>query len=88
MTKWKTSDITQQQVLEAFAKKGGFRDEALIRETGAPPKVVEAAMMREERLGNIDCGVSLRSGWLTNQGKATLAELRGHRSEEAAGIRP
>jgi len=50
----------------------------LMRETGAPEKVVWAAMMREDDRGSLDYGVNLRGGWLTKEGGgARLAALRG-----------
>ena len=79
MRKWKRSDISQEQVLRAFALPylagANRRDEVLMRETGAPEKVVWAAMVREEDRGLIDCGVNLRGGWLTEEGRRRLAEI-------------
>ena len=51
-------------------------DERLMAKTGLPEKVVYAAMEREDDRGYLEYGVSLRCGWLTEQGKACLAELR------------
>jgi hypothetical protein len=44
-------------------------DEVLREMTGQPPKVVLRAMERAQRHGLIECGVSLRSGWLTAKGE-------------------
>lgn len=51
-----------------------FADAVLGRVTGAPPKVVQAAMERAADRGLIDYGVSLRSGWLTPDGLALAAD--------------
>lgn len=40
-----------------------------------PEKVVTAAYMREDDCGHLECGVSLRTSWLTDKGTARLAEL-------------
>lgn len=76
--KWKRSDITQRMVLEAYAcrKKDDCVDEMLVKATGAPHKVVWTAMEREMSRGYVDCGVSLRVGWLTDAGHKRLACLR------------
>lgn len=50
-----------------------FADAVLQRDTGAPWKVVYSAMERASDRGLIDYGVTLRSGWLTDKGKALLA---------------
>lgn len=56
-----------------------FRDEelherelTLVTMSGEPFKVVTRAMERAHRHGLIEYGVSLRSGWLTELGKALL----------------
>ena len=76
-------DISDAQVCAAVQ---AFRDrdldppwpyEALAIETGQPEKVCYRAMERAERRGLIDVGVSLRAGWLSEKGKALLAEARG-----------
>lgn len=41
-----------------------------------PEKVVTAAYAREEDSGHLDCGVSLRTAWLTDKGQAELAKLK------------
>lgn len=42
----------------------------LVIQTGEPEKVCEAAMERAADHGLIEYGVSLRSGWLTEAGRA------------------
>ncbi|MEU1327199.1 hypothetical protein [Streptomyces microflavus] len=42
-----------------------------------PENVVNAAYVREDDRGHLDCGVSLRTSWLTDKGAARLAELQG-----------
>ncbi|MFF6931533.1 hypothetical protein [Streptomyces californicus] len=42
-----------------------------------PEKVVTAAYVREDDRGHLECGVSLRTSWLTDEGRARLVELRG-----------
>jgi len=72
----KAADISERAVLAAIrdfhAHKGlPPPDESL----GLPLKVVEAKFRKLERRGLIECGVSLRTAWLTDAGKARLAEL-------------
>lgn len=71
-------DVSDAQVVRAIQ---AFRDrdlelpwpyEALSEETGECEKVCFRAMERAESRGLIDCGVSLRTGWLTDKGKALL----------------
>lgn len=50
-----------------------FADTVLQHATGAPWKVVNSAMERASDRGLVDYGVTLRSGWLTDKGKALLA---------------
>lgn len=70
-------DITDAQVCRAYAKhKGGDKRwpyEILMEWTGQPEKVCYRACERAEERGLIDCGVSLRSGWLTEAGMALVA---------------
>jgi len=42
--------------------------------TGQPEKVCYRAMERAEENGLLEYGVSLRTAWLTDKGKALLAE--------------
>jgi len=80
MTLWKRENITTEQVLSVYARPYEDRypaDQVISAETGAPIKVVWAAMMREEDAGHLDYGGNLRGGWLTEKGKQTLAELKG-----------
>jgi hypothetical protein len=45
-------------------------DAILMQATGQPEKVVYRAMERAYNRGYIEYGVSMRSGWLTEKGKA------------------
>lgn len=77
---WKRSDISQQTVLSVYARPFEQRypvDEMIARETGAPIKVVWAAMMREDSKGHLDYGTNLRGGWLTEKGVDRLNEIQG-----------
>ena len=69
-------DQAFRRSLDASYEPEEFADGVLIRETGAPPKVVEAALYRACERNLIDCGVTVRSGWLTEKGKALLAAAR------------
>lgn len=68
-----------QNCMNPFDMSGGptppFPYEALAAQTGQPEKVCYRAMERAERHGLIECGVSLRTGWLTEAGHAVLAAL-------------
>ncbi len=73
-----TKDITDLQVVAAYAIHCGDRHnsrwpyEILSKETGECEKVCYRACERAERRGLIDWGISLRSGWLTEEGKQLL----------------
>lgn len=71
-----TKDITDRQVCEAFAAFADhglpFADERLMAATGQCDKVCYRAMERADGRGLVEYGVSLRSGWLTDKGKALL----------------
>ena len=76
--KWKRSHITTARVLDVYSRPHEERwpvDEVLQAETGAPFKVVWAAMWREEERGFVDYGTNLRGGWLTSKGKTKLSEI-------------
>lgn len=75
----KRSNITDEMVCRAYAKWSNeecgpedFPYDLIMRETGAPMKVAYAAMERAFERGLLDYGISLRSGWLTDKGKALL----------------
>ncbi|MDX3343431.1 hypothetical protein PV409_36340 [Streptomyces sp. ME02-6979.5a] len=84
----KRSDITTRAVLQAIhdhrgrpRTPGTYRG-ALLGAwwtlcTVYPEKVVTAAYEREDDRGYLECGVSLRTSWLTDKGRARLVELRG-----------
>ncbi len=79
-----TKDISDFQVCLAYwvrgymiAKKPAailFSDTVLQALTGQHMKVCAAAMERAETRRLLDCGVTLRSGWLTDQGTALIAD--------------
>jgi hypothetical protein len=79
----KRSDITDVQVVQAALalhaepshRDAPFIDARLMEATGAPIKVVYAAMERAESRGLIECGVSLRTAWVTDEGRALLEAL-------------
>jgi len=48
--------------------------EILSEVTGEPEKVCYRAMERAYDHGLIECGVSLRTGWLTRKGESILAQ--------------
>jgi hypothetical protein len=77
----KRSDISDLMVCEAtrvFSAGSGLRpmiDLYLLSRTSAPMKVIHAALERAYDRGLIECGVSLRTAWLTDKGKALLNTL-------------
>lgn len=77
-----TKDISDLQVCEAVKKYQNdhetFADEILIQMTGQPYKVCIKAMERADGKGLIDCGVSLRTSWLTNKGLELLESKAKH----------
>jgi len=70
------SDITDKQVCQAFSEwmknRNEFATAILHRMTGEPMKVCHSACERAVMRGFIDCGVSVRSGWLTEKGKELI----------------
>lgn len=75
----KRSDITDAQIVkacqDAHKEHTKFASEILQEETGAPMKVIYAAMERADARGLIEWGVSLRSAWPTEKGLSILAQL-------------
>jgi hypothetical protein len=76
-----TKDITDAMVCTAYAAAAEIReltdeivwpDKLLMDSTKQPEKVVLCAMERAYDRGLIECGVTLRSGWLTASGKALV----------------
>jgi len=76
-----TKDVSDLQVCKAVQ---AFRDrdldlpwpyETLAVETGQAEKVCYRAMERAYDRGYLEYGVSLRTSWLTDKGKALLAPL-------------
>ena len=79
-----TKDITDKQVVEAYqeyqksvAEEGYLKYpyEILRDITGEPEKVCLRAMERAEGRGFIECGVSLRSGWITDEGLKLIRSI-------------
>jgi len=82
--KLQTKDITDEMVCRAYERaeiqRGNgrvWRDYdypyvTLERETGACFKVCYRAMERACDRGYVECGVSLRTGWLTDKGKELI----------------
>lgn len=77
----KRADITDEQVIQACVD---FHDvygahtlpgDLLMERTGAPMKVVVAAMERACWHGLIDYGVSVWSAFPTDQGRATVVAI-------------
>jgi hypothetical protein len=71
----KASDIPDGEILQLIDQHtrfgGAFAYEVLIA-AGYPEKVVYAKYEKLSRRGLIDWGVSMRTGWLTDKGKALL----------------
>lgn len=78
-------DISDKQVCEAYAEAERQRGPdwnrhydfpyvILQRMTGQPEKVCYRAMERASDRGYIEYGVSLRTGWLTDKGRALIGE--------------
>lgn len=73
--KWRRSDITDLDVVRATHERIGsefITEELALMFPGCPAKVLYAAMERAEKNGLLECGVSLRSGWLTEAGRNLL----------------
>jgi hypothetical protein len=74
---WQRKHISTKTVLSACDRfHRGIDTRApwriIMEETGAPEKVVYAAMEREEKKDYLDWGVSLRTAWLTGKGEEAL----------------
>lgn len=77
-------DITDLQVCLAYQQTREYNrgrvtdliwpEDLLVKWTGQQVKVCYRAMERAADRGYIDCGVSLRAGWLTETGKALVGE--------------
>lgn len=85
-------DITDIQVLRAYdmlaiGLTNKWPYETLMEETGQSEKVCFRAMERAEDHGLIECGVSLRSGWITKKGKEMLLADYMESSYEDQAIR-
>ena len=71
----KLSDITNTQVCLAYTREpqGNTRHQILMRMTGAPEKLAAAACERAHKVGLIEYGVSLETGWLSAKGRLLVA---------------
>lgn len=74
-----TKDVTDLMVCRACKQfhgthGGPFVNEILQAQTGEPLKVCDRAMERSQERGLIDCGVSLRTAWVTAKGEELLKE--------------
>ena len=73
-------DITDKQVLQAYLDAEEMRergsmvwpDDLLAQRTGQAEKVCLRCLERAEDRGLIESGVTTRSGWLTEKGKALI----------------
>jgi hypothetical protein len=72
-------DVTDIMVLKAYKERNSMEIgkrrwpyEILAEWTGQPMKVCYRAMERANDRGLIECGTSLRSGWLTEKGEELL----------------
>lgn len=72
-----TKDISDAQVVRAYLaakERGVWPYDVLIVETGQPLKVCLRAMERAYARGYVECGVSLRSGWVEPKGLTLIQE--------------
>lgn len=75
-----TKDIPDKMVCLAYreflkaGRDGPWPYELLERWSEQPQKVCYRACERAERRGLIEYGVSLRTGWLTEKGKALIGD--------------
>ena len=80
-------DVTDKMVCEAVRDYQLCHDawpyELLAERTGQPEKVCFRAMERADEHGLLEYGVSLRTAWLTDEGKALLAENKGFTGDSA-----
>jgi hypothetical protein len=81
-------DISDSQVLQVYLdeRSGLARIALLMERTGQPEKVCYRAMERAGDRGYIEYGVSLRSGWLTNEGLALLGLPASTRWPQVIGV--
>jgi hypothetical protein len=83
----KRSDISDYEVCKAYVEmrknwngaEGNFAYpyDILSARFKCPEKVVYRAMERTYDRGLIECGVSLRTGWVTSKGETLLATYLG-----------
>ena len=68
--------VLEEYERQFFELDGGWRDARIAKRTGRCIKQVYALLNKSRYDKWIDYGVSLRSGWLTDEGKRKLIELR------------
>jgi len=68
-------DIRLLTLIQEHDEHGGLPAYRVLYDEGFPPKVVEAKYERFFKRGWIEYGVSLRTAWLTSQGRRALAEV-------------
>lgn len=77
--------IVLEEYEKPFIVDGILRDERIAARTGRCVKQVWAILEKKRMGAWIDCGVTLRSGWLTDSGVARLNELRAIRAPKGEG---
>lgn len=75
-------DVTDLQVLQAYLqfsvdRNSPWPDDILREQTGMSVKVCCRAMVRAVRRGLVEYGVSLRAGWITDDGHKLLTASSG-----------
>jgi len=73
-------DVPDWMVCAAYKESATIRNndiniwpyDILMKWTNEPEKVCYAAMQRSSEKGYVECGVSLRSGWITSEGEELL----------------
>lgn len=87
----KRSDISDKEVCEAVAYyqkmiharlDTDFPYEMLAKKFGCSEKVAFSACERADEHGLIEYGVSLRTGWLTDKGKALLDSMASQKIDK------
>lgn len=68
--------VLEEYERQFFEPEDGWRDARIARRTGRCMKQVYALLNKHRYSTWIEYGVSLRSGWLTDEGKNKLMELR------------
>ena len=76
----KRSDISDYEILSCIKEQKDTPDVILGKKY--PFKVIMAKMEQLENRGYLDCGVSLRTAWLTNKGKEYLKGMNKNNNKE------